>query len=159
METASLAKLKKELQHLPQPELVELLLRIGKYKKENKELLHYLLFESGDEQQYIHQIQQEVESQVAEINYRNIYYAKKSIRKCLRFVNKHVKYAARPETTIELLIHFLKQFEGLPIAIDNSTALVNLYAAQYKRIEKELAKLHEDVQYDYLKELAGLKVG
>lgn len=156
METASLAQLKKELQHLPQPQLVELLLRVGKYKKENKELLHYLLFEAGDEQQYIKNIQQEVEAQFADINFSSVYYVKKSIRKCLRFVNKHIKYASKPETTVDLLIHFLKQFEGLPIAIDNSTALVNLYAAQHKRIEKELQKLHEDIQYDFRKELARL---
>lgn len=33
---------------------------------------------------------------------------------------------------------------------------MNLYAAQLKRIKKELSKLHEDIQYDYEKELAEL---
>jgi hypothetical protein len=61
METSSLAVLKKEVQTLSHPALVDLLIRLGKYKKENKELLHYLLFEAHDEQAYIDVIKAEVE--------------------------------------------------------------------------------------------------
>ena len=60
METSSLAHLKKELNTMAQPQLVELMILLGKYKKENKELLHYLLFESHDEQTYINNIKAEV---------------------------------------------------------------------------------------------------
>jgi hypothetical protein len=153
METSSLAQLKKELQTLPHPQLVDLLVRLGKYKKENKELLHYLLFEAHDEQAYIDQIKTEVEQQFKEVNRTAVYFGKKTIRKILRGINKQIKYSGKPETTIELLIHFLEQFKKLPDSFYQSTVLVNLYAAQVKRIQKEIAKLHEDIQYDYTKEL------
>lgn len=156
METSSLSELKKELQTLPYPQLVDLAVRLAKYKKENKELLHYLLFESHDDESYMKAIKKEVEQQFTEINYNNLYYVKKSVRKVLRYVNKHIKYAAKPEVTIELLLHFLKQYKGIPIRFDKSTAMVNLFAAQLKKIDKELTKLHEDIQYDYRKELEGL---
>jgi hypothetical protein len=156
METSSLAQLKKELQTLPQPQLVELLVRLGKYKKENKELLHYLLFEAHDEQTYINTIKVEVEQQFKEINLTTVYFGKKTIRKILRGINKHIKYSGKPETTVELLIHFLREFRKLPRSFYQSTVLVNMYAAQLKKIEKELGKLHEDIQYDYRKELDNL---
>ena len=44
-----LQHIKKEIQHLPTEQLAELMLRLARYKKENKELLTYLLFESHDE--------------------------------------------------------------------------------------------------------------
>jgi hypothetical protein len=156
METSSLSQLKKELQTLPYPQLVELAVRIAKYKKENKELLHYLLFEAHDDQSYMNGIKKEVEEQFKTINYSTLYYVKKSVRKVLRYVNKHIKYAAKPEVTVELLIHFLQQYKRIPIRFDNSTAMVNIFAAQLKKIDKELAKLHEDIQYDYRKELDAL---
>lgn len=156
METSSLAVLKKEIQALPHPTLVDLLVRLGKYKKENKELLHYLLFEAHDEQTYINTIKTEVEDQFKDVNRTTVYFGKKTIRKILRGINKQIKYSGKSETAIELLIHFLQQFKKLPHSFYESTVLVNLYAAQLKRIDKEMKKLHEDIQYDYRKEIESL---
>jgi hypothetical protein len=156
METSSLAQLKKEVQTLPHPTLVDLLTRLGKYKKENKELLHYLLFEAHDEQTYITNIKAEVEMLFNDVNHTTVYFGKKTIRKILRHINKHIKYSGKPETAIELLIHFLQQFKELPRSFLQATIMVNLYAAQLKRIHKEIGKLHEDMQYDYLRELDAL---
>ncbi len=153
METVSLAQLKKELQTLPHPQLVDTLVRLGKFKKENKELLHYLLFEAHDEQTYINNIKAEVELQFAEVNRTTVYFAKKTIRKILRGIGKQIKYSGKPETAVELLIHFLQQFKKLPDHFYESTVLVNMYAAQLKKINKELGKLHEDIQYDYQREI------
>eukprot|EP01035_Chromulina_nebulosa_P010965 gene10965-14684_t len=68
-------------------------MKLTKYKKENKELLTYLLFEAHDEQQYIRNVQLEITTQFGEINTDNIYYAKKGIRKVLRMANKFIKYS------------------------------------------------------------------
>jgi hypothetical protein len=156
MDTSSLAQLKKELQTLPHPKLVELLVRLGKYKKENKELLHYLLFEADDEQTFIEVLKADVSEQFKEVNRTAVYFGKKTIRKILRGINKHIKYSGKPETAMELLIHFLREFKKLPPSFYESTVLVNLYAAQLKRIQKELTKVHEDIQYDFKKEIEAL---
>ena len=50
MRSASVHEIKQELLTLKPAELVELCLRLAKFKKENKELLNYLLFEAQDEQ-------------------------------------------------------------------------------------------------------------
>lgn len=159
MQTSTLSQLKKELQTIPHPQLVELCVRMAKYKKENKELLHYLLFESTDEAQYIKQVKEETAILFKEINKSNPYYAKKSIRKILRGLNKHIKYSAQPQTAIELLIDFCRHMRNLGKLVYNSTQLTNLYEAQLKKIAINLKKLHEDIQYDYNKELEELVVG
>lgn len=153
MQTTSLSGIKKELQTLPQEQLVELCTRIAKYKKENKELLHYILFESGDEELYIESIKREVEEMYSEIASRNYYLAKKSIRKILRLVTKYIKYSGKAETSIELLIHFCVQLNNLGLDYHGSTALMNLYEGQIKKIKKSIGTLHEDLQYDYKKML------
>ena len=71
MDTASLSEIKKELQTIPQKVLIEHLLRVSKYKKENKELLSYLLFESHDEQGFISSVQQLMDTAFDEINDSN----------------------------------------------------------------------------------------
>lgn len=153
MQTSSLSTIKKELQSLPQEHLVELCTRLAKYKKENKELFHYILFESGDEELYIETIKNEVQGLFSEITSRNFYLAKKSIRKILRLVNKYCKYSGKAETSIDLLIHFCVQLNNLGLDYHGSTALMNLYDGQIKKIKKAITTLHEDLQYDYQKML------
>ena len=50
MKIESIVTIKKELKHLPKEELIELCLRLGKFRKENKAMLTYLLFQADDEQ-------------------------------------------------------------------------------------------------------------
>ena len=53
MKAASLSEIKKELSNQDEKRLLELCMRLAKYKKESKELLTYLLFESNNEQTYV----------------------------------------------------------------------------------------------------------
>jgi hypothetical protein len=153
MQTASLSTLKNELQHLPQEVLADICIRIAKYKKENKELLHYLLFENTGEQQYIRSVKTEMEEQFAAMNISSMFFARKSIRRILRLANKYIRYSGKAETEIEVLIHFCKLVTALKIDYRTSTAMVNLYDAQLKKIRKVLKTLHEDLQYEYEKDM------
>ena len=155
MKAASLNEIKKELIDLPAERLVELLLQTTKYKKENKELLTYLLFEAGDKQIFIASIKKEVNTLFEEINRDlNLYFTRKSIRKILRLVNKYAKYIDEKETEVELLIYFLQQMHQSGIPYEKSTALNNLFDAQKNKIKKIVTGFHEDLQHDYLRELA-----
>ncbi|MFN7313531.1 MAG: hypothetical protein ACK5UI_08620 [Bacteroidota bacterium] len=154
----SLAQIKKELEHLPQPELVQLLLRTAKFKKENKELLFYLLFESNDVDGFILQCKKEITKQFKEVNKTHVYYAKKSIRKVLRWVNKQIKFSNQPVVTIELLLHFIHELKQLNSLLEQSNQLLHVYLNQYKKVKLTIAKLHEDLQYDYTKLLEKLTV-
>ena len=157
MKVATINDLKKELESLPAYTLVEVCVRLARFKKENKELMNYLLFESHDEQGYIELVKKEVSEQFTEINQSNLYFAKKSIRKILRTTGKYIKYTASKETEIELLLHFCNTLNSSGIPFHNSTALANLYQSQLKKIDKTVSALHEDLQYDYRKMLKELE--
>lgn len=154
MKAATLSELKKEMATLSPSKLQEVCLRLAKYKKENKELLTYLLFESGNEQAYIESVKQEVDTQFSEMNKSNLYLAKKSLRKILRTTNKYSKYSGAAETEAELLIYFLGKLKKSGIPVQDSVVLTNLVNQQLKKIEKVLSTLHEDLQYDFRKELS-----
>jgi len=153
MKTSTINELKQELTNLPSAQLLDLCLRLARFKKENKELLTYLLFESHDEQSYIKSVKKEMDDQFANINSSNLYFAKKSIRKILRTASKYIRYSGSKTVEIELLIHFCLSLNESNISFKKSTALANLYNSQIKKIETAIASLHEDLQYDYLKEL------
>jgi hypothetical protein len=156
LKVATIHEIKSELQHRTAEEARALCLRLAKFKKENKELLTYLLFESHDEQQYVNSVREDTTHLFQEITNLNLYYAKKSIRKILRLVNKHIRYSGIPTTELDLRIHFCEQVNGMAIEIDKSPVLRNLYDQQLKKINQVLAKLDEDLQFDYQAAIQGL---
>ncbi len=156
MKAASISIVKKELGMRPPKDVLDICMRLAKYKKENKELLSYLLFEANDEQQYIISVKHEIDVQFAEINRNTMYFMKKSIRKILRTTQKFIRYSGISITEVELLIYFCRKLKTSGIPINTSAALSNLYLAQIQKIRNALAKLHEDLQYDYELELKKL---
>jgi len=158
LKTASISEIKQELTNASSKELLELCLRVIKYKKENKELLTFLLFEAHDLPSYIESIKKEMDEQFALINQSTLYLAKKSLRKILRTTNKYIKYTASKEAEVELLIYFCNKIKDSGIRIKKSVALTNLYNNQVKKIKAVVETLHEDLQYDYNREIEQLSL-
>ena len=156
MKAASVNEIKQQLKATSPAQLTELCLRLARFKKENKELLTFLLFEADDLPAYINSVQQQIDEDFSQINTSNIYFAKKTLRKILRIANKHIRYTASKEAEAEILIHYLTNFKGLKISWEKSTALVNIYNAQIKKIKAAIATMHEDLQYDYLRSVERL---
>lgn len=158
MKSASLSELKKELQVLEPKELAELCVSLAKYKKENKELLSFLLYNANDKQGYVNEVKQEVDEIFGQIELdTNPYFIKKTLRKILRIIGKYSKYIGEPAYSTELLIYFCKTLRESGIPIHRSAALTNIYLQQLKKINLLIIKLHEDLQYDFLNELEELK--
>jgi gas vesicle protein len=153
MQIASISEIKKELQTLHAAQLVDLCIKIAKYKKDNKEFLNYLLYQTSNETQFIENIKLEMTELFGDINRTNLYFAKKTIRKILRLANKNAKYSGIVTTNIELLMHFCKELKNTGLDFKKSTVLNNLYNSQIKKIKESLSTLHEDIQYDYQKDL------
>jgi hypothetical protein len=157
MKAASLNELKTELKLLSSKELVEVASRLARYKKENKELLTYLLFEADNEADYIKNVQDDTEEKFSELSaHTNLYASAKSIRKILRGVNKFIRFAGAKNVEVHLLMHFCATLKKSGIPYTRSTALVNLYDRQLAKISKAISALHEDAQYDCKMELEQL---
>ncbi len=157
MKAASISEIKNELGNLPPAQLASLCLQLAKYKKDNKELLSFLLFEESDRPAYIESVKKEMDALFAEINISHLYFAKKSLRKILRMAGKHIRYMSSKQAEAELLIYFCQQLKKSGIRYQTSTVLMNLYNAQLKKINAAIAGFHEDLQYDYLKEIKKLQ--
>lgn len=149
MKAASVKVIKQELSLRPQKELVELCLRLAKFKKENKELLTYLLYEESNEQSYIDGVKLKIEEEFQEINRKTYYFIKKSVRKILRNVKKYIKYSKKKETEVELLIHFCSELKKMRPSISRNVTLMNIYSRQIDSVRKTISTLHEDLQFDY----------
>ncbi|AEV33850.1 hypothetical protein Oweho_2892 [Owenweeksia hongkongensis DSM 17368] len=157
MKTATVAVLKKELAHYSQPELMELCLRLARFKKENKELLTYLIFEAGNEEAYIGSVKAQMDEAFADINSTSMYYVKKSVRKILSGVKKNIRYSQKKETEVELLLYFCRKLRTMKPSFTKSPILRNTFQTQLRMIRKAMEKLHEDLQYDYGVELERLE--
>ena len=153
---ASVKELKDELKHRSPQELLEIVLRLSRFKKENKELLTYLLFSAENEEEYMEAVKQEMDEQFEEINRSSYFFMKKSMRKILRNVKKFSRYSGKKETETELLIYFLQKMDNFSPSIHRNKTLQNLYDRQLALVKKNLDKLHEDLQYDLSLELEKL---
>jgi len=153
---ATVAQIKKELKFRSSEELEALCLRLARFKKENKEVLTYLLFESDNEEAYVSQVKEHIEQSFSEINASSFYYVKKSIRKILRETKKYIRYSSVKETEVELLLYFCRTLKDFRPSIKNSVTMVNLYERQLSLIQKKITTLHEDLQYDYTLEIEAL---
>ncbi len=158
MKTASIKELKTELQHQSHQDLISLCLHLSRFKKENKELLTYLLFESSNQEHYIESVKNEIDEQFDVINTKSLHYIKKSIRKILRLTKKYIRYSKNKETEVELLLYFCKKLNEFSPYIRTSSVLQNILRREVTAIKKKITLLHEDLQYDYNQELQQLNV-
>lgn len=158
MKSPSLSKIKTELNHLPHSVLMELFARLIKYKKENKELLNYLLFLADDENEYIEQIKLEVDELFEQVNRRQLTVSKKVLQKTVKILAKYSKYSGKKRTEVELFLYFCQKVRQSDILNSRNSTIQNIYFRQIGRIEKAINTLHEDLQYDYSEILDQLKI-
>lgn len=156
MKAASISELKQELLVLPPKKVLELCLRLARFKKENKELLSYLLFDAHDEQSYLDMIKKEIDEQFVELPKGNWYLSKKGLRKILKAISKYSKHLATKEAEVEMLIHFCLQLKASGIRYRSYKALSNLYDQQIKKLTALVEQVHEDLRFDYKKQLEQL---
>jgi hypothetical protein len=157
MKAASLQELKQELVQLPPKKVSELCLKLAKFKKENKELLSYLLFDAHDEHGYVESVKIEMDDQFAELPKANWYLAKKGLRKILKSISKYSKHVASKEAEAEMLLHFLTNLQASGIRYRSYKVLSSLYDTQVKKLAKLANEVHEDLRFDYKRKLDQLR--
>jgi hypothetical protein len=150
-----LKEIKNELKHLSTTQIADLCLRMAKYKKENKELLAYLLFEADNEAGFIESIKSEISLMYSQLN-SNSYQMAKGIRKILRYINKHVKFAGSKRVEVELLSQFCRDYIMHVDRRTNYKSLKDILLRQLTKLRTAISKLHEDLQFDYMHEYEDL---
>ena len=153
MKAASVKEIKSALENLPAQELANLCLRLIKFKKENKELATYVLFDENNEAEYINSVKSSLDQLFEEVNKTNPYFAKKTLRKIVRVANKFIRYSNVDTTEVEILLFVAERMRSLKMDMKKSTALENIYLGLVKKINKSVQQLHEDLQYDYKRQI------
>ena len=156
MKAAGVKAIKEELNSRSREELSDLCLKLSKFKKENKELLTYLLFEADNENLFIISIEEEIDLEFENINRKSYYFIKKSIRKILRNTKKNIRYSKKKQTEVELLLHFCKKLKKFDPSISNSIPLSRIFDREILKVEKILKTLHPDLKYDYESEIESI---
>jgi uncharacterized membrane protein YgaE (UPF0421/DUF939 family) len=153
MKAASVKEIKSALENIPPKELLDICVRLVKFKKENKELATYILFDETDEIGYVKNVKSSLELLFEDVNKTNPYFAKKTLRKIVRVANRYIKYSNEATTEVEVLLFVAESIRNLHLDMSKSTSLENIYLGLIKKIKKTVQALHEDLQYDYLKQL------
>jgi hypothetical protein len=153
MKSANIREIKKELKELPPNQVMELCLRLCRFKKENKELLTYLLFEAHDEAAYIESVKEEIDERFEQVNRKSPYFVRKSFRSILSSTRKYIRYSGNKETEVELLLYFCSLLKDFEPDIRQNKRQMNLFLRLREQIEKKISQLHEDLQFDYRREL------
>lgn len=148
MKVEKLSDLKKELKSLNSERMIEICLKLSKYKKENKELLSYLLFDSTNPLNYAENVKEMLEPSFLSLS-RSSYTSTKEIRKIIRLLTKHAKYTNSKEVEIELLLWFCEQFLNHADTNTHHKPLLLVFSRQIEKIRRILPKLHEDFQFDF----------
>ena len=108
-----------------------------------------MLFDAQNETQFVEQIKNFINDEFAEINTKNYYWMRKSIRKVLKDIKKYIRFSKNKDTEIELLLHFLAQMLQLQPDVMKDKRLRNLYERNLLMVDKKISGVHEDLQYDY----------
>jgi len=143
-----LQHIKKEIQHLPNEQLTELMIRLARYKKENKELLAYLLFEAHDEAAFIEKVKAEAGFMFSQLSSLS-YHAAKGMRKILRLISKYTKFMASKPAEIELLMNFCENYLEYADKRTSYKPIRLILTRQVEKVRGLISKLHEDLQFDH----------
>ncbi|TWR31188.1 hypothetical protein FPZ43_01550 [Mucilaginibacter pallidiroseus] len=146
--TYGLAQIKKEIQHLPAPQLAELCLRLARYKKENKELLAYLLFEQHNEADFMENVKAEAGFMFSQLPSQS-YFTAKGLRKILKMLTKYIKFSGSKTVEIELLLSFCQNYLQYVIKQTSYKPIRLILTRQIDKVKATISKLHEDIQFDY----------
>jgi hypothetical protein len=146
--TYGLQQIKKELQHLPAEQLADLCLRLARYKKENKELLAYLLFEAHNEPDFIESVKAEAGFMFSQLPAQS-YFTAKALRKILKMLTKYTKFMASKTAEIDLVLNFCQNYLQYVIRQTSHKPIRLILTRQIEKLRTAIGKLHEDLQFDY----------
>lgn len=149
MKIATLAEIKKELQHLSHKELIGLISDLSKFSTDNKLFLYFQLYGRDHPGLFSVMVQEELVHEFRNGNTRNAHYAKKSAQAIRRKLNKFLKFTKDKPTQIDLISFFCEMLFEYGYLTYRHPVIENLYLLQVGKVERLLSQMHEDLRYDY----------
>jgi len=152
MYTAGVREIRQELEAQSPKELINIIQRLARFKKENKELLTFLLFEAHDLDGHLAAVREELLTSMLDIQPERIYLAKKTVRKTLRIANKHIRLIGSKAAEAEIRLHVCRLLQQSGLPIERNPVLLRIFQTQMRTARKAIDTLHEDLQWELLRE-------
>ena len=150
MDPAPLAEIKRTLMLMDRSELLDACLRLARFKKDNKELLTYMLFLSQDEQGYANYLCGIIDGHFRETPNAH----KKTLRKIIRWMNKCLRFSGVKETEVQVRMHFCQALRDSQTPFRKHRVMLNMYTGQIKKIRKAIEKFHDDIKRDVERDIS-----
>ena len=158
MQIPSLAQIKKELSFLSEKELLDLIVDLSKFSRDNKAYLYFKLNEKEHPGLFVEMVEEELSLEFQNSRSDHYYYAKKSAQKIRRKMNKLLKLSKVKTDQIEIILFFCEQLKENGFLDHQHVVLDNMYQIQIKKATKLISGLHEDLQFDYAEKLEELGI-
>lgn len=152
MYTAGVKEIRKELEAQSPKELIAIIQRLARFKKDNKELLTFILFEAHDLDAHLATVREELLASMLDIHPDRVYIAKKTIRKTLRIAAKHIRLIGSKQAEAEIRLYFCRLLGQSGLPIDRNPVLSRLFLTQLRMARTAISSLHEDLQWELLRE-------
>lgn len=159
MYTAGVREIRQELEAQSPKELINIIQRLARFKKENKELLTFLLFEAHDLDGHLAAVREELLTSMLDIQPERIYLAKKTVRKTLHIANKHIRLIGSKAAEAEIRLHVCRLLQQSGLPIERNPVLQRIFQTQMRTARKAIDTLHEDLQWELLREADKLEAG
>lgn len=157
MEILSLAEIKKDLNHLNEKEVKEILLELVKFSRENKFFLYFQLYGRENPEFYTKNIKIELETLFEGSNTNHFYTAKKSIQAIRRSLNKFLKLTKNKADQADVILFFCEQMKENGFCDFVHPVITNVFEVQLRKAKKLIFSLHEDLHCDYEERIAELE--
>jgi hypothetical protein len=115
------------------------------------------LFDAHNEHGYVESIKNEIDEQFSILPLGNWYLVKKALRKILKGITKYSKHTTSKESEVEMLLHFCKSVKNSGFRYRSYKAISHLYNQQLKKLNASIEQVHEDLKFDYKKQLEQLE--
>ncbi|MEZ5174419.1 MAG: hypothetical protein R2850_13175 [Bacteroidia bacterium] len=140
--------LKKDVQGLPHPELVRLLMRMSRLKTENKELLHFMLYYEHDPMSYANALKEEVLAPFDDAFVHSRILSKK-IRKSLKIIARFTRFSSNREGESDLLLSLVENYLETYRYEYRQLVLARMMVRCMKKVYDNFERIHEDFRADY----------
>ena len=148
MEIAGLAEIRKELIHQSPDELIELVLRLARFRQDNKALTGYWLFNRQDPNQFLQQVHIALEDGFRTLNFSSGYWVKKGLRKWQRQVNLYGRICGEAWMQADMQSYYVWICLRAQSRLAEPLYLASLVAAAEKKRLSFVKKLDADLQHD-----------
>lgn len=148
MEIAGLADIRKELIHQSPDELVELVLRLARFRQDNKALAGYWLFDRQNPTEFLRQVHQALDHGFDELNFSTGYWVKKGLRKWQRQVNLYGRICGEAWMQADMQSYYVWVCLRAQKRLSDPNYLAPLLASAEKKRVTLVKKLDDDVQHD-----------